>query len=286
VRLTVSLLLIVAFATTARGLLPSTQIEVDQELHHTLELLRRSNPRRAEFYEHVLKLKEQAAARTPAGVVEQAALYSSRADDSWKAKEFKVLSYVTWQLYGSKRGMDQYSVVMSLLPHLQSDDARLRAFVEIYLDIGTPVEEEDLHSAVVQACIAFLHDHRADPPWPVAQALYWRAPSTALIQLTGIWSDGDVEELRTIQWSEHIINDAAWTAERFPDRLKMGAAAAELAKLSESKDWWVRLYAAEMLRRYKVFRNEQILQRLRKDPVALVAQAADVPYHGGKTADE
>jgi hypothetical protein len=48
----------------------------------------------------------------------------------------------------------------------------------------------------------------------------------------------------------------------------------QLAKLSEHREWWVRLYVAEIMRRHRELRLPDVLQKLSSDEHALVSNAA------------
>jgi hypothetical protein len=75
----------------------------------------------------------------------------------------------------------------------------------------------------------------------------------------------------------HVIDNAIWLRENgFVDRFQkaLPEANAELAKLAEHKQWWVRLYVVKMMRRHPEFRQDDVIDTLSKDDNPLVAKAA------------
>ena len=52
-------------------------------------------------------------------------------------------------------------------------------------------------------------------------------------------------------------------------------AASELKKLADSKWWWARLYVAEIMKHHPGFRNEDVIEKLKKDENGLVRETVD-----------
>jgi hypothetical protein len=86
-----------------------------------------------------------------------------------------------------------------------------------------------------------------------------------------------VRERRDIQLAEHIVSNAIWLKENeFAEQFQaaLPEAVAELATLAKHKQWWARLYVAEMMRRYPALRQPAIVQQLAADSNALVSKVA------------
>lgn len=86
-----------------------------------------------------------------------------------------------------------------------------------------------------------------------------------------------LRERREIELSEHIVSNAIWLqqndfAERFQAALP--EANAELAKLAKHKQWWVRLYVAEIMRQHPQIRQPELVRQLSADSNELVSKAA------------
>jgi hypothetical protein len=117
--------------------------------------------------------------------------------------------------------------------------------------------------------------------------LYWKAPTAALHEFVGTQLHGppNAEKVQAIRWADHLSktrSGSGTTAGSSPGSLTR----AELDKIAQFPEWQVKLYVAEMLRRHPELRRKPTLERLRADPVALVAKAADVPFHFGKADEE
>ncbi len=91
-------------------------------------------------------------------------------------------------------------------------------------------------------------------------------------------------KIRPVFLAEHIISDVIWH-EHFRFDLPAGEltkAKTELSVLSQHKDWWVRLYAAEIVQQHPELRVPDIIERLQKDENEFVRQA--ITREGGKPA--
>jgi len=82
---------------------------------------------------------------------------------------------------------------------------------------------------------------------------------------------------REIQLAEHIVSNAIWLKENeFAERFQAALPEAneQLAKLAKHKEWWARLYVAEIMRRHPELRQADLMQQLAGDSNELVSKAA------------
>ena len=80
-----------------------------------------------------------------------------------------------------------------------------------------------------------------------------------------------------IRLAEHIVSNAIWLKENgFADRFQAALPKANetLATLAKHKEWWARLYVAEIMFQYPELRQEDVLQQLSQDENELVRKAA------------
>lgn len=96
------------------------------------------------------------------------------------------------------------------------------------------------------------------------------------------------EERREILLVEHLVSSAIWLkknayGEEFME-LKPKATK-QLAKLSQNKHWWARLYVAEIMGRHFSLRLPEILDKLSEDENAMVRKAAKTAKVARGTAD-
>ena len=276
-------------------------VQSDVRIQSLIDGLLRSPARDLNYYQKVIALREIARGRhaPPGGereVILQAALYSAHGERPPKAKPGEVEDDggafdATYALQRVTQEVDirTRTVVHTLLPYyLHGDDERLRGFIREHVLYGESLTDElPQNDELVDALTMYVGERKKNPPWGVVQLLYWKAPSAALLGLHAFYNKGDARKHDSLVWTEHLVKDVAWKkATGFIRPGELEEAVAQLDKLSRYEEWWVKLYVAEMLRRHPYFRDKQVLARLRADDNALVAKAADVPFHFGKTEDE
>jgi hypothetical protein len=84
-------------------------------------------------------------------------------------------------------------------------------------------------------------------------------------------------ELSEILLAEHVIGNAIWLNENgFAERFQraLPEVNAELTNLAKHREWWARLYVAEIMRQHPELRQANVVQRLCTDSNALVSKAA------------
>jgi hypothetical protein len=176
----------------------------------------------------------------------------------------------------------EYRVMAALLPYIDTSDQKLRSFIltQVLEGDGQNITgEKDDKDPVVKGMLDYWAYNvflgKLETPWTLVQILYWKAPSAAVHHL----AKPSPENRTKLYPSVLVVEEALWKkshgALKPPD---VKAAIDELDKLSKFDDWAVKLYVAEMLRRYDQFRDEKIIERLRADKLPLVAKAIDVPF--------
>jgi hypothetical protein len=84
-------------------------------------------------------------------------------------------------------------------------------------------------------------------------------------------------ERNEILLAEHIVSNAIWLNEnKFSERFQaaLPEAKEQLLKLARHREWWARLYAAEIMRQHPELRQENIVQQLQEDADELVSETA------------
>jgi hypothetical protein len=108
--------------------------------------------------------------------------------------------------------------------------------------------------------------------------MFYRSPHEALHgcmwQLSSTPDSKWTPEKKEIALAEHEIDDTIWRHEcGFLEKSKVEpAAAAALEKLSHNKNWWARLYVAEIMRQHPGFRKASIVEQFQKDENRLVRE--------------
>ena len=204
-------------------------------------------------------------------------------------------------------------VIRVLAPQLDAENKNVREFVQDWFQshdsAGShvpslkPVNYEDYADYVCQKL-----GRNEDVPVPFVQYIFERSPERALLVLYRGARVRDVvvprlkamnrnlqarqqgetgavevpqppvnEPPKEILLAAHIVDNAIWLQEnKFDDQFQtaMPEAKAQLAKLSQYDQWWVRLYVAEIMRRHRELRQVEVLQKLQKDDNASVRKVA------------
>ncbi len=116
----------------------------------------------------------------------------------------------------------------------------------------------------------------AEPPLPLVQFIFRTHPANALRAMTSEFLRDSPAQTRELIWAEHVVADAIWKKEnQFTDALaEVGRDVAEqLDALAKHRQWWVRLYAAEVLRRHPELGEPETIKQLRQDAHELVREA-------------
>lgn len=122
-------------------------------------------------------------------------------------------------------------------------------------------------------------DFRNGSPMPdgLIRHMYQTDPGEALLSLMRVQQIRDPARLKEILWTEHVVSDVLWKQRNGflkPDEIEP-AAATELAKASADDAWWVRLYAAEIMRQHQSLRSPGVIEQLQQDGNDLVRKAAE-----------
>lgn len=131
------------------------------------------------------------------------------------------------------------------------------------------------HQDVVTAPYLIAHMFRTAPGeafHALIQARYFGVPYPPLPLSKGASNNAGI---RPLLYAEHVISDVIWHQHfRFdiaPEQL--AKAKNELNTLSQHKDWWVRLYVAEIMQQHPELRVKEVTERLKKDENELIRDA-------------
>lgn len=167
-------------------------------------------------------------------------------------------------------------LVAAVVPHLDNSDEGVRKAAR-----GVLAELEDrsasrpadlsVYYGLIEAAI------RAGelPQASLVMHLYETDPGQALLLMMRAHQLRKPEELRPILWAEHTVSDLLWQRRfGFVERTATTPAArAEIATMSNSRHWWARLYAAEMIGRHPELGDAAMAKRLGEDEDELVRQS-------------
>jgi hypothetical protein len=200
--------------------------------------------------------------------------------------------------------------IRALAPYLGSDNEQLRDFAREWFRGHDTVSTDPLEPVNFREYADYIGQQVAgneDVPAAFAEYIFERSPERALLafhrggrarhtvaQLQAISNafearqrgeDAAVEKPepvddppKEILLEAHIVEHAIWLKRyKFDEQFRkaLPEAKEQLTKLAERKEWWVRLYVAEIMRRHRELRMDDVLQKLRDDSNESVSKAAE-----------
>jgi hypothetical protein len=123
----------------------------------------------------------------------------------------------------------------------------------------------------------YLAANQAQPPQPLILWMYDRDPAAAMEQMLTLYGQKlSADDIRTLRIAARVLDQLAWK-ERY-DLSNPGdtdtLAVEQAEKLSQYDQWWIRLYAAEMLAKHPSLRKPEVVTRLTNDANPMVAAVA------------
>ncbi len=183
-----------------------------------------------------------------------------------------------------------HSAVAVLAPQLSTADAaivdRARELLRHYEDrsAGRPPDFSGYRAFVESQVRA-----RREPSYELVRFMYDSDPGVALLTLMRGYQLREPGEIRPILWAEHVVADLLWRRQHGflkPDAVEP-AALEQLSALLRHRDWWVRVYVLEMLRRHPELRTEALVQNLQKDDHPRIrGEASDMVADPDSTIDQ
>lgn len=117
---------------------------------------------------------------------------------------------------------------------------------------------------------------KREPQASLVRHMYESDAGAALLTMVRAYQLRKPEEIKPILWGEHVVSDLMWRRRYgfVEPRAVDSAAVRELAGMAKHRQWWVRLYVAEIVRANPELGGAEVLQRFAGDGNALVRQAA------------
>ena len=179
-------------------------------------------------------------------------------------------------------GISKRTIAEAVVPFLDVEDERIALSVSSWLTvIDGPQNSGGGECLYDFSPYRFLiNPHK--PQRALVRYLYYRSPSSALLLMAEIYGHGEKNAFRDLRWADHVVRMAIWEIRNgFADRSNSAdRAIRQLEILLRRREWWVRLYVAAILARYRVFRTDELTQRLQKDLHPLVQEFVRHPVLG------
>lgn len=159
-------------------------------------------------------------------------------------------------------------IVETLVPHLDNKDIAIRGIV---MELLASYEDRSAtrppdfsgYRALIEADVRAGREPRSS----LVQFMYASDPGTALQTMVRAAQLRSPEEIKPILWSEHVVSELFWKRRYgFVERIAVDAAAVrEIETLSRHARWWVRLYAAEIVKAHPELGEAGVVKRLKED---------------------
>jgi len=171
-----------------------------------------------------------------------------------------------------KLGFSKKELLECLIPYGDSEDSKVQASIYRYL-LGPQLTIEE-----IDGIIASNKEH---PPRYLIES-YYSDPSWGLRRMVRIYSNETTNAEQVLQL-EQVTTELLQLAQKHGlDSDQRAQAVANLQKLGDHSEWWVRLYVAAVMRREKAFRDQKLLKKLLKDDYTLVRKLAEASGQDGR----
>jgi len=215
-----------------------------------------------------------------------AEMLATARDENWDAKRLltEVLDY-----YPKVEGNDQLTTYHRMLQAMQVPPAALVAVAaprladakageisQTMLRLAAPADPSGRTD--FRHFADFLQANQNPLPQPLITWMYQRDPASAMWQLVAVYGTRLApSDRRALGLGEHVISEIVWRQQAgLIQATQFDAAASDqLDLLSKFKEWYVRLYVAEVAVRNPLLAKPEMVNRLRHDENALVAQVMD-----------
>lgn len=169
-------------------------------------------------------------------------------------------------------------LVAAVVPHLDNaDEGVQKAAREVLAELEDRSASRPADLSVYYGIVESAIRAGERPQASLVMHLYEVDPGQAMLLMMRAHQLRGAEELRPILWAEHTVSDLLWQRRfGFVERTATTPAArAEIAKMSASRQWWARLYAAEMIGRHPELGDAAMAKRLAEDEEPLVRRSME-----------
>jgi len=181
---------------------------------------------------------------------------------------------IYWIVYAEITGGDVAEAMLPafIITELGIGDQHIANALEPYIDTGHSRVDHEIRQMIGDIDnyeVIFKGRIHRDKELPRAliQHLYKRDAGRAVLTIQKAYGMNDAGQWRPVFWAEHQVSDVLWKwGYRFLDRDTVEPEADKaLRELASHKDWWARLYVAEVMKQYPPFRSTELIEILRND---------------------
>lgn len=222
---------------------------------------------RPEIVASIDKELEDIATKRPEDLVRQLLYYCENEDSERAQHAMHLLYYLR---------IPESSIALAVLPYLETTHPGLRNEIESLL---RTIEGADRMESRLDFSHYLVGIRLTDnPPLVLIRRMYQRSPSSALLEMSKVFTQWkEYKRHKEVLWAEHVVTDTVWKHEHgFLDKKTVEPeAAVQIEKAAGDSQWWVRLYAAEIMRQHPGFRRADLLRKLAEDDHQLVRESAE-----------
>jgi hypothetical protein len=174
--------------------------------------------------------------------------------------------------------LSRHEIMAALAPHLDNRDDAIQSMAKELLrgyEDRSATRPPDF-SAYRDLIEAEIREGR-EPQTSLVRFMFESDPGTALQTMVRAVQLRDLDEIKAILWSEHVVAELFWKRRYgFVEREAVDKATLqELEKLVRHPRWWVRLYVAEIVRAHPELRSAQVVKPLKQDVDARVRESVN-----------
>jgi hypothetical protein len=181
--------------------------------------------------------------------------------------------------------VSQDEVVWSVAPYLSEEDGRMRRAADLllkYVDVYRPDYQNDEGFDAIEGYLRGPPPLE-NPPAQLIRGMFDARPYAAVRSLASIYlaknNTGDAQDNRIAMEKVMKVMEPVGRIQRFlPARNGQMPApmpheiASDVQAVARSEYWWIRLYAADLMKRFPALRDPDVMRRLSNDPNGIVRE--------------
>lgn len=239
----------------------------DATIQKQLAILMDSVPDRALFHQQIDKLRKISEKTGKRTILLQSVWFGSRGKDVKEAMaKYLVIRHLD---------ISTEEVLDALIPYLDTTDVAIKKEIVKLLQRAEnwhedmPVPDFTCYERYIQDAIK----KKQDPSHALLEHIYDSSPGRAFLLMLKVYTQEiEHEKVKPLLWAEHVVAEMFWKRDNgfLEPKQSDPEAIRQLEYLAERKEWWARLYVAEIVRKNTELLTEKIRKSLKKERHLLV----------------
>ncbi len=264
--------------------LPLPQGKMQREINRLARRL--SNPNEVpgrDAYDELKKLESRHKGHL-VDVILQTSLFMNKQSAGSGNEEMYLAGLAILQYLYPK--VDKHELISGIVPWLQTEDHDLREILDRILDSVYILEGKESFEPFVP----YIRETQESPSPRLVQFMFHTSSEKALDAFFKAYKVGNEKEMEVLSQIKRLNEEIEKGPFPSPDMAKESSARASriISVLMMSKYWWIRYYAAQVLKEWQVFSTPELIAKINKDPNILVRKAYSEPNDespSGKVAE-